>query len=157
MTRRASAARVCSPPDRADRRLGPLVAGEPEAAQRGVDALVEGVATEHLEAVLQVGVGGLGHAPVALQRRELGGHHVEVGRPRPDGGAQVRRGHERGIEVGLLGQQPDRQAALALDRAAIRLVAAGGQAQQRRLAGPVRPDEADPVAERDRRLDARRG
>ena len=37
--------------------------------------------------------------------------------------------------------------------AAVRLVAAGGQPEQRRLAGPVRSDEPDPVAERDRRVD----
>ena len=55
--------------------------------------------------------------------------------------------------MGLLGEQAEGQAALAVDLAAVRLVATGGQAQQRRLAGAVRPDQADPVAERDRGVD----
>ena len=36
------------------------------------------------------------------------------------------------------------------DLAAVRLVDAGGDPEQRRLAGAVRADEADPVADRDR-------
>ena len=48
---------------------------------------------------------------------------------------------------------PRRQAALAMDLAAVGLVAAGGEAQERRLARPVRADEADPVAQGDRRVD----
>ena len=70
---------------------------------------------------------------------------------------QVGRGHERLVEMGLLRQQPEGQAALAMDLAEVRLVAPGGEAEQRRLAGAVRADQPDPVAERDRGVDARRG
>ena len=45
---------------------------------------------------------------------------------------------------------PRRQAASARDRPAIGLVAAGHDPQERRLAGAVGPDEADPLAGRDR-------
>ena len=40
-----------------------------------------------------------------------------------------------------------------MDLAGIGFVAAGGQPHQRRLAGAVRSDEADPIADRDRRGD----
>ncbi len=82
------------------------------------------------------------------------GHPVEVGRAGPNREPQGRRGHERLVEVRLLGEQADGQAALAMDLAAVRLVAAGGEAQEGRLAGAVGPDQPDPVAERDGRVDA---
>ena len=96
-------------------------------------------------------------APVALHARQPLGHPIEVRGAGPDRRPQVRRGHERLVEMRLLGEQPEGQAALAMDLAAIGLVAAGGEAQQRRLAGAVRPDQPDPVAERDRRRRSRRG
>ena len=46
-----------------------------------------------------------------------------------------------------------RQPALAMDLAEIRLVPAGGQAEQGGLAGPVRPNQPDPVAQGDRGID----
>jgi hypothetical protein len=55
--------------------------------------------------------------------------------------------------VGFLGQQPDRQVPPALDGPAVRLVPADRDPEQRRLAGPVRPDQSDPVADGDRRVD----
>ena len=42
------------------RRLRPLVAGEPETGQRALDPLVERVAAEDLELVLELGVGVVG-------------------------------------------------------------------------------------------------
>ena len=95
----------------------------------------------------------LRHPAVALERGQSLGHQVEVRRAGPDRLAQVGRGHERRVEMGLLRQQPEAQAALAVDLAAIRLVAPGGQPQQGGLAGAVRSDQPDPVAERDRRVD----
>ncbi len=71
-------------------RLGPLVAGEAEAAERRIHPLVEGVAAQHVEPVLEIGVGRIGDAARAFERGELGGHRLEVGRPGPDGGPQVR-------------------------------------------------------------------
>ena len=72
------------------RRLGPLVAGEPEAAQRRVDALVQGVSAQELVFVLEIGIGSLGDAALALERGQAFRHQVQVRRPRPDGGPQVR-------------------------------------------------------------------
>ena len=95
----------------------------------------------------------VGHPLLALHRRQPLGHPIEMGGAGPDGGPQVRRGHERLVEVGLLGEQPERQATLAMDLAAVGLVATGGEAQERRLARAVRADEADPVAQGDRGVD----
>ena len=139
------------------RRLRPLVPREPEPAQRALDPLVERVATEDLVLMEELGIGVVGDPLLALHRRQPLGHPIEVRRAGPDRGPQVRRGHERLVEVGLLGEQPEAQAALAMDLAAVRLVATGGEAQERRLAGAVRADQADPVAERDRRVDRHRG
>jgi hypothetical protein len=57
------------------------------------------------------------------------------------------------VEVRLLGEHPDRQAPLARDLARVGLVDPGGDPQQRRLPGAVRADQADPVAQGDRRID----
>ena len=40
-----------------------------------------------------------------------------------------------------------------MDLATVRLIPAGRQAEEGRLARPVRADETDPVSERDRRVD----
>ena len=138
MTSRASDARVCSPPDSADGGLAHSSRREPEPAQRRVDPLVERVAAEDLELVLELGVARLGDPAVALERGQPLGHQVEVGRAGPDRRAQVGRGHERRVEMRLLGEQPEGQAALAVDLAAVRLVAPGGEPQERGLAGAVR-------------------
>ena len=135
------------------RRPGPLVDGEAEAAQRRIDALVERVPAEHVELMLQVGVGGLGHAPGTLELGELRSHRLEMGGTGTDGRPQVGRRHEDGIEMRFLREHPERQAAFPRDRAAVWLVEPDGQPHERRLAGAVRPDEADPIAERDRRID----
>ncbi len=66
---------------------------------------------------------------------------------------QVRRGHERLVEVRLLAEQAERESAPPVDRPAVGLVAAGDDPQQRRLARAVGPDEADPLAGGDRRRD----
>ena len=131
----------------------PLVAREPETGQRLVDPLVQRVAAEDLELVLEVGVERLLHAPFPLQRREPLPHRLEVRRPVADRGPQIRRGHEGGVEMRLLREQPDRQPALPMDGAAVGLIPAGGDPQQGRLAGAVRPDEPDPVVDRDGRRD----
>ena len=103
--------------------------------------------------MLEVGVARLLDPAGALELGELAGHRLEVRGARPDRRAEVRRGHERRVEVRLLGEQPDRQPALPRDRPAVRLVRPGSDPQQRRLAGAVRADEPDPVADRDRRRD----
>ena len=132
------------------RRLVPLLAREPEAGQRLVDALVERVPAEDLELVLQIGVGVLLDSMVPLEARR-------ASRPSGRGAAAPWRTAARRsgaamnsrVEVRLLGEQAERQAALAMDLALIGLVEAGRDPEQGRLAGAVRADEADPVAERD--------
>ena len=134
------------------RRAEPLVAREPEAGQRLVDPLVERVAAEDVEPVLEVRVAGRpGLAPV-LERRELLGHPLEVRGAVADRGPQVRRGHERLVEVRLLAEQPERQPALAARPS--RGPARRGPDTIRSsvvLPAPFGPDEAHPLARRDRR------
>jgi len=90
---------------------------------------------------------------LALEGRERLGHPVEVGGTLTHRRPEVRRRHECLVEVRLLGQQADRQLALVVNLTLVRLVTAGGDPEQRRLAGPVRADEADPIAESDRGVD----
>ena len=90
------------------RRLRPLVPREPEAAQRRVDPQVERVPAEDVVLVLEVGVGGLGRrGPSRSNVGERLGHPVEMRGAGPDRRAQVRRGHEDLVEVGLLREQAD--------------------------------------------------
>ena len=103
--------------------------------------------------MLEVGVGGVGHPVGVLQLGQLGGHRLEMGRAGPDRGPEVGRGHERRVEVRLLGEQAEAEVALADDRAAVGLVEPGREPEQRRLAGAVGPDEADAVADGDRGVD----
>ena len=63
-------------------RARPLVAREAEPGQGLVHALVERVAAEDVEAVLEVGVVAAGRVPVVLESRELLGHALEVRRAR---------------------------------------------------------------------------
>ena len=97
------------------RRLGPLVRGEPKPGQRGVDALVEGVPAVELELMLEVCIRGLRDPSFAFVCRETLGHEVEVCCTRPDRRSQVRRSHERRVEMRFLGEQPEGQSALAVD------------------------------------------
>ena len=96
--------------------------------------------------MLEVGVDVVGHPMARLQVGQLAPPSLEVGGPVPDGAPQVRRGHERRVEVRFLGEQAEGQTALPVHLAAIGLVEPGGDPEQRRLAGAVRPDEPDPVA-----------
>ena len=74
------------------RRPAPLVAREPEAGQRLVDALVERVAAEDVEPVLELRVAGSPAWPPCSSALELLGHPLEVrgarGGPRPAGPAR---------------------------------------------------------------------
>ena len=103
--------------------------------------------------MLEVRVGRVGDPPLPLVPGEGLGHPLEVRGPAADGGAQVGRRHEDLVEVGLLREEAERQAALAHDLAPIRFVATRCEPEQRRLAGAVGPDEADPVAQRERDVD----
>ena len=87
-------------------RLGPLVAGEAQARQRLVDPLVEGVAAEDLEAVLELGVEGLLDPMGMLQLAQPGAQLEQIGGGRADRGPEIGRGHERDVEMGLLRQGP---------------------------------------------------
>ena len=138
------------PAGQGGRRLGPFVAGEPEAGQGLVDAVVEGVAAEDVELVLEVRIAGRLDVAGVLHLGQPGRHRLEMGRSMADRCPEVRSGHERVVEMGLLGEQAERQAALPVDGARVRLVAARRQAEQGRLARSVGPDQADPVVDGDR-------
>ena len=131
----------------------PFVAREPEPGQRLVHALVERVAAEDVEAVLEVGVVGAAGVTLVLEALELHGHPLEMRRAMAHGGPEVRRGHERLVEVRLLAEEAEAQAALARGDATVRLVDARRDPEQRRLAGAVRPDQAHALAGGDRRGD----
>ena len=136
------------------RRAQPLVPREPEARERLVDPLVQRVAAKDVEPVLEVRVPGPGGVPVVLEPLQLDGHRLEVRGAVADGCPQVRRRHERLVEVRLLAQQPEAQSSPPGHGAAVGLVAAGHDPQQRRLAGAVGADEADPLAGGDGGVDA---
>ena len=131
----------------------PLVAREAQPRQRLVDAQVERVPAARLELVLEVGVGRLLHPAGSLEIGEPLAHRLDVRRAVADRRPEIGGRHERGVEVRFLGEQPDRQPAFVMDRPAVRLVAARRDPKERRLAGAVRPDQADPVVDRDRRGD----
>ena len=88
-----------------------------------------GVPAEGLEAVLERLVRRFGRSMSMLEGLELGRHRFEVGGAVPNGGPDVRRGHERGVEMGLLGQHPDRQVALSRDLPGVGLVHPGRDAE----------------------------
>ena len=141
-------------PARQRRRRPPDVSrAEAEAGERGVDPLVERVAPQDVEAVLEVGVVGLGDPALALEAGQLLGHPLQVAGAVADRGPEVGRGHERLVEVGLLGQQPEGHAPFPGDRPRVWLVEPGGDPEERRLAGAVRAHQPDPVADGHRRLD----
>ena len=94
-------------------RAEPLVAREAEARQRLVHAQVEGVPAEDVEAVLEVGVVGAGRVTLVLHPGELDRHRLEMRRAVTNRATEVRRGHERLVEVGLLAQQAEREPAPA--------------------------------------------
>ena len=84
------------------RRLRPFVLREPETAQGRVDAQVQRVPAERVVLVLEVGVGVLAGPAVPLEGGQRLRHPVEVRGPGADRAAQVRRGHEDRVEMGLL-------------------------------------------------------
>ncbi len=135
------------------RRPGDLGGRESEAGQGLVNPLVEGVPAERLEVMLQLGVGGLARVAGVLEPFQLDRHALQLRRAVPDGRADVRGAHEGLVEMGLLREHPEGQAALADDLPGVRLVTARGDSKQGRLARAVRTDETDPVAERDRGID----
>ena len=79
--------------------------------------------------VNQLRVTRFGHPAVALHDGQAFRHPLEVCRAGPNRLAQVGGGHERSIEVRLLGEQADSQSALSVDLAPVRFIAARGEAQ----------------------------
>ena len=59
-------------------RLRPFAAREAEPRQGRIDALVQRVSAQRIEAVLELGVGRLAGPTRVLQGRELGSHHIEM-------------------------------------------------------------------------------
>ena len=128
---------------RAERRVERHV-GDAERGARAVELGLERPAAERAEALLRLAVGG--------QRRRVGEQRfepLELAVQPPD---LAERGAEQAVDRQLrprrlLGQVADPVSGPERDRAALRSVDAGQQAQQRRLAGAVRAHEAHtPVA-----------
>jgi hypothetical protein len=136
---RASAARVCSPPLRADGALSHSPRAKPNPEECLVDPHVEVVAVTGLEPLAELGVGGCADGVGARPppSRPTRAPYVDIDGARSDGEADRVGAHERRIEVRLLREQTDGQAATWHDLARIGLVAPGGQAEERRLAGTV--------------------
>ena len=129
------------------RRPRPLVAREAEAGQRLVDPLVERVAAEDVEPVLEVGVVGARRRG----RRARGAPSSSAIRSRwaaPWRTAERRSGAAMNASSKCASwpSSPSVSPRLRADRPAVGLVAPRRDAEQRRLAGAVRPDEADPLA-----------
>ncbi len=133
---------------------------EAEAGQHLAGAAVEGVAVELLEARLHVAVardqrlhlvGARGIRQRGLQRRELGRH----GAHRPGAIHRLGDGAAAGHVADILAEIANGGAAIDGDLPLLGRLLAGDEAEERGLAGTVRPDEADLLTtlQRGRRLD----
>ena len=137
----ASATRFFVPPDRSPMRARAV---EVELRQGRLDALLPVPGVERLDAGLQrVEVDAFGMLLVALA------HVARLGDAFADRVEHARRR----VEHRLLRHVADAQALGQLQQAVVELLEAGDDLQQRRLAGAVAADEAEPLAglERERR------
>ena len=135
------------------RRPIPLVALEAQAGKGRLDPLVERISVSDGKLVLQLLVFRFGH-PAGMF--ELSKGSLELLQPsgtRSNGQPQARRLDEARVDVRLLTEHGDRQAAFAMDLAQIGLVEAGHEPQQGRLPRAIGADEADSVASGDGRVD----
>src|SRR2546428_1412720 len=127
-----------------------LVGTEAEPAQDRLGLTLEPVATERLEAVLEVAVArgeGVGRRR-GQHRRDL--LHVALQRPDVgEAGERLRQHRALAARGGLLGEVADGGGARAAHAPRVGLVEAGQDATERRLAGAVRADEPDPLPVRD--------
>ena len=129
---------------------------ESEAAERGSRALAPGVAARVLEARLRIRVAAQrGGAVVARGHRLLERVQLLLRRDEVAGVAErvLAQAHPA-LERGPLVVQRDARALRERELAAVPLALADEHAQQRRLAGPVRAGECEPVAPLDRERDA---
>ena len=142
--------------DRGERRAGGLAAGqgahlavraaaEPDVVEHRGRAGVEVLAAEREEAVERVGVGAGELVLVGEPRGEL--VHLLLGRADAGAPREVAADGLAGAGLELLRQVADR--AGADHPAGVGRLQAGEHAQQRRLADPVRADDADAVARGD--------
>ena len=133
---------------------------EAEPVQNLARSPILRIAVEFLEARLRLAilfddgvhfVGAVRIAHGVLQLAQFGGHGADRTRPFHHLGNRAAAGHVADI----LAEIADGYAAFDGDLAFIRLLFAGYHAEERRLAGAVRPDQADLVAlqERGRSLD----
>ena len=152
---RASAARVCSPPDSCERRAAPVLPRDAQPGERLIHALVEVVAVECLEALPEAAYSGAcdGLRAVPLQLGQLALQPLDLRGAGPHGRSHGRRADEGRIQVRLLAQQPDARPGRDVDGPAIGVLAARDDPEQRRLAGTVGADQADTLAARERGAD----
>ncbi len=135
------------------RRSPALGLAEAQPREGLVHALVQRPAVERGELRRELLVAGAGRTVRLLERPHLRLDRLHPGRPAADRGAEVRRGRERLVEMGLLGQQPHAEVPAPLDLAHVGLVDAGDDPEQGGLARAVRADHADALADGDRRVD----
>ena len=119
-----------------------------QARKRGIHADVERVAAVSLEVVAQCRVLRRFDAgrSARLQLVQAALHLLQVLRSATDCFTQAWRAAILGVEIGLLREQADGQTTLPVHDAHVRLVAAGGQSQQARLARTVGANQANPLA-----------
>ena len=158
------------PPRQAGRERDELALAAAQLAGRARERVV--VEPERVQVAARLGAGPLaaelapaGEQPLLVGERALELAHVagqrgvgeallglgELALERPELGARVEHGGERGAVVALddLRQRREHEPAAARDRAAVGVLGPGEDAQQRRLAAAVGPEDADarPVGE----------
>ena len=135
------------------RRLRPFVPGEAEPGQGRVDALVQGVAAEDLVPVLEVGVGRLATRPSRSNAASASAIRSRWAAPVRTAERSVCEAMKAASKWASWASRPTVRPRLRWTSPRVRFVAAGRDAEERRLARAVRPDQPDPVAERDRGVD----
>ena len=143
----ASPARAASPPESVVISCS-RATGSPSSAQT-VPARCAKIGTAQCQKLLQRGRVALGSQSAEWRcDRRLGRRHARA--PREIAEQRLAR-----ARVVLLREVADRgRGRRALDLPVVRLLVAREQAEQRRLAGPVRPDEPEPRARAERQVDA---
>ena len=145
---RASDARVSSPPENVSSSAVEVRLAEAEAARDGADALAPGVAAGVLEPRLRLRVAAQRlRAVLARRHRLLQLPQLLLDRDEIGGaGEDVVAQRQAPLQRRALVVERDARALRERELAAVHLALAGEHAQQRRLAGAVRPGQRDALA-----------
>ena len=152
----------------AERHAAPLAAGErrdvavavgqSQRVHRAVEVLVEAPGVGAIDPVLHLRLLGEQGVEVGVRLGEGGGDRVEAVEQvaqLADAVLDVAAHVLRGVEVRLLREKADGRLGVGLGDAGGRLLQAGHDPQERRLAGAVRPEHADLRAVQERQGDVR--